>query len=121
MKRPVSDQSRNESTKKMQRFRQAYCKTWPCINQSSKGDNFAFCKLYLQTFQLAYCMMCILQVGKKTKPLIFNGSCSTFEHFSLKIGHIFLPSLKPLSSKIKISSICLSLNIVGSDKHRETC
>ena len=37
------------------------------------------------------------------KSLIFNGSCSDFEHFSLKIGRIFLLSLKILSSKIIIS------------------
>ena len=35
------------------------------------------------------------------KSLIFNGSCSNFEHFNLKTGHIFLQSLKTLSSKIK--------------------
>ena len=46
-------------------------------------------------------------------PLIFDGSCSNVEHFSSKIGHIFLPSLKTLSSKIKISSIYLLLKIVG--------
>ena len=28
------------------------------------------------------------------KSLIFNGSCSNFEHFSLKMGPIFLQSLK---------------------------
>ena len=33
--------------------------------------------------------------------LIFNGSCSSFKHLGLKLGHIFLPSLKILSSKIK--------------------
>ena len=37
--------------------------------------------------------------------LILNVSCSDFEYFSLKMGHIFLPSLKILSSKIKIPSI----------------
>ena len=36
--------------------------------------------------------------------------------FGLKIGHIFLKSLKPLCSKIKIFSVCLSLKIEGSDK-----
>ena len=33
--------------------------------------------------------------------LIFNGYCSSFKHLGLKLGHIFLPSLKILSSKIK--------------------
>ena len=43
--------------------------------------------------------------------------CLNFEYISLKTGHIFLPSLKILSSKMKKSSIYLSLKIVGSDKH----
>ena len=51
------------------------------------------------------------------KFLIFNGSCSNFESFSFTIGHISLPSLKTLNSKIKISFIYLPLKIVGSDKH----
>ena len=54
---------------------------------------------------------CVIQ------SLIFNGSCKNFENISLKIGHIFLPKLKSLSSKIKISSIYLSLKIWGCDKH----
>ena len=33
------------------------------------------------------------------------------------MGNMFLQSLKTLSLKIKISSIYLSLKIVGSDKH----
>ena len=37
------------------------------------------------------------------KSLILNGYCSNFEYFSLKISHIFLPSLKTLSSKINFS------------------
>ena len=39
------------------------------------------------------------------KSLILNGSCSNFEYFSLKMGLIFVPSLKTLSSKIKFPSI----------------
>ena len=39
------------------------------------------------------------------KYLIFNRSCSNFEYVSSKTSHIFLPSLKTLSSKIKIPSI----------------
>ena len=45
------------------------------------------------------------------KSLILNGSCSNFEHFSLKIGHIFLPSLKTLSSKIKIIYLSIIKNL----------
>ena len=51
------------------------------------------------------------------KSVLFSGSCSRFERFSLKTGHIFLPSLKTLSSKIKIPFIYPTLKIVGSDKH----
>ena len=36
------------------------------------------------------------------KSFILNGSCSNCEYFSLKMAHIFLPSLKTLFSKIKI-------------------
>ena len=43
------------------------------------------------------------------KSLIFNGSCSNFEYMSLEMGHIFLQSLNTISSKIKISTIYLSL------------
>ena len=30
---------------------------------------------------------------------LFKGSCSNFAYFSVQMGHIFLPSLKMLSSK----------------------
>ena len=45
------------------------------------------------------------------KSFILNGSCSYFEYFSLQIGHIFLLSLKTLSSKIKNSYIYLSVKL----------
>ena len=50
---------------------------------------------------------------------LIRHSCSNFEHFSLKIGHIFLPNLKTLSSKITVAYIYLYLKFVGSDKHTE--
>ena len=61
---------------------------------------------------------CILQVGKKIRfcairSLIFNGSCSNFEHFSLIIGQIF----EDFIQKYKFLSIYLSFKIVGFDKH----
>ena len=43
------------------------------------------------------------------KSLLLNGSCSNFEYFSLKMVHIFLPSLKTLSSKMKIPSIKMKI------------
>ena len=48
------------------------------------------------------------------KSLIFNGSRSNFEHFSLIIGHIFF---KLYLQKYKFLSSYLSLKIVGFDKH----
>ena len=47
------------------------------------------------------------------RSLIFNGSCSNFEHFSLIIGQIF----EDFIQKYKFLSIYLSLKIVGFDKH----
>ena len=41
----INYRNENKPKEKIQQFGQAYCKTWPCINLSSKGDNFAFCKL----------------------------------------------------------------------------
>ena len=40
-----------------------------------------------------------------------------FLHFSFKKHHIFLRSLKTITSKIKIPSIYPSLKIIGSDKY----
>ena len=52
------------------------------------------------------------------KSLIFIGSCSNFDHFSLKIGHIFLQNLKNSVFKNK-NSLYLSIitNCRFSDKH----
>ena len=47
------------------------------------------------------------------RSLIFNGSCSNFEHFSLIIGQIF----EDFIQKYKFLSIYLSFKIVGFDKH----
>ena len=49
------------------------------------------------------------------RSLIFNGSCSDFEHFSLiiHVGQIFENSIQIY----KFLSIYLSLKIVGFDKH----
>ena len=54
-KQLVSDQSRNESKpkKNIQQFHQAYYKTWPRINPSSKETTSHFASYVEQTFQLA--------------------------------------------------------------------
>ena len=48
----------------------------------------------------------ILNISEKItfcaiKSLIFNASCSNIEYISLRMGHIFLPGLKILPSRIK--------------------
>ena len=53
-KRPVPSGSESKRKKKTQQFRQAYCKTWPCISPSSKGDNMAFCKLCRTDFSISH-------------------------------------------------------------------